>query len=350
MALNIESIQELIKKGSFFTTDTPLIEYLVEHNLNNLEEYGMLITEGEVFFFCTEAADIRDVIPIAFGKGTSEHILSKLGNVPIPQPIHMDLFLEQAVYLKYFQSCGKQVVDISEKIGQLKQIKTEQQIKNIRHCVSLNQKAYKDFRYKFHLGMNELECKGIIEQNYYEETKREIPYVKDIISGVRTSQVSGITTDYVPKQGDTVILDLLPRNCGIYCDTTRTFFLGEPSKKQRDTYTILLTAMEEAKSILKPGTKGWEIHKKMSHCFGQYGVEEKFPHHAGHSFGHTTYEAPYFILGDFTELKSGMTVALEPGLYFTKEFGIRIENNYLITEDGFEELGAIPLGLEHFIL
>lgn len=355
MTLSIETLKDMVLEGCFFTADNSLIEYLLERNLNTLEQYALLINSGEVYFFHGDDTEAEDVVSVPCGDKVSavpktNSILAELMRIPIPQPILMDYQLEKAVYLNYYRSLGKKTIDILSKIVELRKIKTESQRKHIEDCVYLNKCAYEDFGQKFRQGMNELEGQRIIEESYYSHAKESIPYVKDILSGVRTSEVSSMTTNYVPMYGETIILDLLPRRHGMYCDNTRTFFLGEPNEKKRKTYQILLEALALAEEQLRPGTKASHIHQVIMDCFAGYGLDKQFPHHGGHSFGHTIYEAPYFIPGDLSELKPDMIVALEPGLYFKNEFGIRVENNYRITNTGFETIGEIPLAIDHYIL
>lgn len=172
-------------------------------------------------------------------------------------------------------------------------------------------------------GVSEMEIFRTIKSVYNEKTSENIQFIADVIAGVRTAEVSGPPTEYRLSEGDAVILDLLPRYRGIYCDTTRTLFWGNPSKKQKEM-----------------------LHS----CLKRHGYESYFPHHAGHGFGKTIYEAPYFLPGCKTELKENMAVTLEPGIYLPGQFGIRLENDFQITEKGARLLGAMPLGIETYIV
>ena len=68
-------------------------------------------------------------------------------------------------------------------------------------------------------------------------------------------------------------------------------------------------------------------------------MAEHFPHHAGHGIGLTHPEAPFFVREATETLLTGDVVTLEPGLYVEGVGGIRIEHNYLVTEQGFEIFG-----------
>ncbi|MCX7011941.1 MAG: M24 family metallopeptidase, partial [Candidatus Sumerlaeota bacterium] len=80
-------------------------------------------------------------------------------------------------------------------------------------------------------------------------------------------------------------------------------------------------------------------------AFAEAGEAELFPHHAGHGIGLNHPEAPHFIPNDPSPLVEGDVVTLEPGLYDPQAGGIRIENNYLITESGYRKLSNHRIGL-----
>ena len=59
-----------------------------------------------------------------------------------------------------------------------------------------------------------------------------------------------------------------------------------------------------------------------------------FPHHGGHAVGVTSFEDPHLIPADGSLLDEGMVIAIEPGVYFAGRFGVREEDNYLVTSAG----------------
>ena len=79
--------------------------------------------------------------------------------------------------------------------------------------------------------------------------------------------------------------------------------------------------------------------------FEKAGVAEHFPHHAGHGLGLTHPEAPFFVRHATETVLAGDVVTLEPGLYISGIGGLRIENNYLITDRGYERLSNHTIAL-----
>ena len=72
---------------------------------------------------------------------------------------------------------------------------------------------------------------------------------------------------------------------------------------------------------------------------------EELVHHAGHAIGLGHPEAPELVLESDRVIESGMVLTLEPGVYGRPSGGVRLEHDYLITEDGFERLSNHELGL-----
>ena len=83
----------------------------------------------------------------------------------------------------------------------------------------------------------------------------------------------------------------------------------------------------------------------MRGVFEKHGVAEHFPHHAGHGLGLTHPEAPFLVRHATETLRAGDVVTLEPGLYIAGIGGIRIEHNYLVTDQAFERLSQHTIAL-----
>lgn len=204
---------------------------------------------------------------------------------------------------------------------------------------------------KIYDGLVRLQTENQIKKfvlSVYKKELGEFSFKGDIVAGVRSSVGEGVATDYQIKEGDSIILDLLPRKDGICADTTRTFFVGAPSEEQVAVYNVVKTALEKTEKILSPKIKAYEIYNFMKEQLRPF--EDTFFHHAGHLIGFRRLLKPQFLPGEKRILRVGDVVTLEPGVYIKDKFGVRLENNYLITENGYEKLFNYPLEIEKFIL
>jgi Xaa-Pro dipeptidase len=204
---------------------------------------------------------------------------------------------------------------------------------------------------KVYEGLKRFETEKQIKKyvlSVYKKELKDFSFKGDIVAGARASIGEGDATDYRIKDGDSIILDLLPRKEGVCADTTRTFFVGEPSQEQIYVYNIVKTALEKTEKILKPKMKACEIYEFMKEQLKPF--EQTFFHHAGHLIGFRRLQQPQFLQDNKTSLKVGDVVTLEPGVYVKDKFGVRLENNYIITKDGCKKLFDYPLDIEKFIL
>jgi Xaa-Pro aminopeptidase len=113
---------------------------------------------------------------------------------------------------------------------------------------------------------------------------------------------------------------------------------GQPRADQRRLYDLCVAAMSAGEAELRAGQACRTVYDAVRGVFDRAGVAQYFPHHAGHGIGLAHPEAPYLVRHATETLLAGDVVTLEPGLYVPGVGGIRIENNYLITESGYERL------------
>jgi Xaa-Pro aminopeptidase len=143
-----------------------------------------------------------------------------------------------------------------------------------------------------------------------------------------------------------LILDFSVVIAGYRSDFTNTLVVGrEPSPDQRRLFRLCTEALAAGERELRAGAACLTVYEAVRDAFAKEGVAEHFPHHAGHGLGLSHPEAPYFVREAHETLFAGDVVTLEPGLYVPGVGGIRIEHNYLITEQGHERLSNHVIAL-----
>lgn len=220
----------------------------------------------------------------------------------------------------------------------------------MKNIFQLNIAAYEEIKSNIRGGSTELDVYREVSNAFNKTAGQKIDFLCDIISGERSERVEGEPTNRVLKNGDTLIVDILPRYKGIYSDTTRTFFIGKPSEKQRAVYEVLCSAIRFGEGLLKAGVSANDIYCGVKKIIDDSGYGAYFPHHAGHRVGEESLMEPDFVSGNTQTICEGMAVTLESGIYISNEFGIRVENNYLIEKNGCKALFDYPLNIEYFIL
>lgn len=215
-------------------------------------------------------------------------------------------------------------------------------LKEFETRLACNRAAFDAAKANYQPGMSEQEIKKIILAAWGNPAWE---FSGDVCAD---SRIDGDATAYIPKAGDALILDLQPGWADCYADTTRTFFIGEPTPKQKEAYGAVLDALKAMEQCLATHPRACDLFNVMQETLQKYGLS--CPHHAGHAVGKEKFLQPQLIAGNDTPLTPGMIIALEPGVYFEGEFGIRVENNYLLTEDGIKELFNYPLDINYFII
>lgn len=156
----------------------------------------------------------------------------------------------------------------------------------------------------------------------------------------------GLPTGYSLQNGNTFILDFSVMLNGYRSDLTNTLAVGTPSQEQRELFELCKTGMRLGEENLRPGVLGRDIHRAVATPFLENNNPELFPHHAGHGLGLDHPEPPIFVPKSDDVLYKDDVVTLEPGAYMKGVGGVRIEHNYVITEEGFERLSHHVLELD----
>ncbi len=157
--------------------------------------------------------------------------------------------------------------------------------------------------------------------------------------GEYSSFPHGSSTPQVIREGSIVMIDDGCTVEGYQSDITRTFVLGKASDKMRTVFDIVHRAQAAALAAARPGAECGSVDaaaRKVITDAG-YGPDYKyFTHRLGHGMGMDGHEWPYLVRGNATTLRPNMTFSDEPGIYIRGEFGIRLEDDMHITENGAE--------------
>ncbi len=140
--------------------------------------------------------------------------------------------------------------------------------------------------------------------------------------------------------GDVVILDFGCRVGGYCSDISRTVVCGEPSHVAVRAHAAVRTAQESAIAAVRSGVRAGDVDHAARQCLEQAGWGESFIHRTGHGIGLDVHEPPYISEGSPTLLQSGMSFSVEPGVYVTDRFGVRIEDVVVVDSQGARTMTA----------
>jgi Xaa-Pro dipeptidase len=162
-------------------------------------------------------------------------------------------------------------------------------------------------------------------------------------AGVQTGQYAalphGSIQPQVIREGTILLIDGGCKVEGYSSDISRTFVLGAPTQKMKDVFEIERRAQDAALAAARPGVECQAVDAAARKVIvdAGYGPDYKyFTHRVGHGMGMDGHEWPYLVRGNTLKLAPGMTFSDEPGIYIPGEFGVRLEDDMVITETGAE--------------
>ena len=266
---------------------------------------------------------------------------------------------------------AKNLVDLRTLFAPLRRKKSAQELTLIKKGMALTQKAHHLAMAKAKPGLYEYEIMALVEYLFKEGGATSDAYTTIVAGGNRANTLHYIQNSARLKDGDLILLDA---GCeyGYYAtDVTRTFPVnGRFSKEQRALYEGILSVQKEIISMIKPGVLRSELHDKAARGLSQLLYDLKvvdvskkalideqkykryFPHGIGHWMGLDVHDPlPYRNVNDEElPLEEGDVITIEPGLYLDEHdgsvakayrgMGIRIEDDILVTAQGYENLSA----------
>lgn len=228
-------------------------------------------------------------------------------------------------------------------VAVMRAVKDAAEVALIKKAAQIQEAALLAVLPKIIPGTSELEIAAMIEA---EMKKRgsSAPGFETIVA----AQPNGSLPHYRPgtkkvAKGQTVLIDWGAIYQGYHSDMTRVFALASWPRKIAEIYAITLEAQEMAAAALAPGRSTKEIDAIARNHIAKAGYGEYFGHGLGHGLGFNGHEDPRLthMLAE-TILVPGQVVTIEPGIYLPGVGGVRIEDDYVITEKGAKNLCTMP--------
>ncbi len=240
---------------------------------------------------------------------------------------------------KHIPELTKVQHDISHLIHGLRRVKEDEEIDLLYKAVQVTIAAQHNAAQVIKPGVPEHVVQAALEYvfTFISGSKPSFPSI--VATGKNTTVLHYTDRNAIIKDGDLVVVDI-GAEYGFYAaDLTRTYPAnGKFTPRQREIYQTVLDAQEYVASIAKSGMylrnaqmKEQSLHWQTMNFFETRGLARYFPHNVGHYLGLDVHD-----VGDYdTPLQPGDVFTIEPGLYIPEEsLGVRIEDDYLMTEDG----------------
>jgi len=295
----------------------------------NLElgSFALLDFEGEVFDW-RDQSGYQDAFDALF-----RHMpLKRIG----VEGQSMRVFVHHAM----LDACQTlEIRDAEKAISGLRLLKTEMEIAALQEAIHISEKALAQTLQDVRVGMTEVEIERHLKQHLFACGAEEFSFGPIVAAGDNSARPhASARADYPIKAGDALLLDFGARYGGLCADITRTFFIGHASDEAQEVYQTVLEANQKGHAATRPGATAHDVDDATTAHLEASKYADRIRTKTGHGVGRDIHEDPYIMRGNHQVLEPGMVFTIEPGLYQLDNFGVRIEDDVLVTRDGVRSL------------
>ena len=230
--------------------------------------------------------------------------------------------IEKSMTVETFQKLsGGFDVETTDIVENSRSVKSDWEVENIKKALEIAEKSLMEIEFSG----TEVELAAKLEYNMRINGSERASFETIMASGAKTSLPHATPTNN--KVESPILIDWGAVYNNYSSDTSRTIIETE---RQEDIFNIVLDAQKTAIKSIKPGVRSCEIDAAARDVITEYGYGDSFIHSTGHGVGLEIHESPSLSKNDEAELAKGMIVTVEPGIYLEGEFGVRIEDMFLI--------------------
>jgi Xaa-Pro aminopeptidase len=237
-----------------------------------------------------------------------------------------------------------EIVDVSPLLAEMRKIKSPAEIELIQKAIDITGEAQRDAIRAIKPAAFEYEVQAVVEAAFTRNGAERPSFPSIIGSGINSTTLHHMENRKKIDAGDLVVVDIGAEYSYYAADITRTYPAdGKFTARQREVYKLVLEAQRAAERAFKPGQstmaqlnraaietmKASPLRDKAGHSLEKY-----FIHGLGHFLGMDVHD-----VGSLGDLPVGSVITIEPGIYIPEEkLGVRIEDDYLVTETGLVKL------------
>ncbi|MEZ5911025.1 MAG: Xaa-Pro peptidase family protein [Paracoccaceae bacterium] len=298
-----------------------------------LSSFDALNFEGEVF-------DWRDQTGYADAfAALARHL--PLASLAVEGQV-MRVFVEQALSRAM---PGLRVIDGEAQISALRLRKTDAEVAALRSAIAVSEAALADTLDQVRIGMTETEVERLLVAALFSHGADDQSFGALVAASDNSAHSHAhARADYALRSGDALLIDFGAKKHGFCADITRTIFVGHATDEAQAVYDTVLRANEAGHAATRAGVTAHAVDDAVISVLEASPFADRIRTKTGHGLGREVHEAPYIMRGNHQVLEAGMVFTNEPGLYRTGPggFGVRIEDDVLVTETGSQSLTTFP--------
>ncbi len=274
----------------------------------------------------------------------ADFILNSLEHYGVPQ--NARIAIDENCPLKLYRSYEKTLVDCEilptpSEILALREVKDAQEIEKLKAAQRCAEKGFLETLEAIRPNMTEQEIALKLEFAIRAAGAECLSFPSIVAAGPNGANPHARPSNYKVQKGDLIVFDFGAKYQGYCSDTTRTICVGKPNQKQLSAYNAVKLANLEVARALRKGKTGRQMHELSQEVLASQGFANLMGHSLGHGVGIDIHENPTLSMRNEKELKLGNVVTDEPGVYLSGQFGIRIEDCGVISENGYENFCSL---------
>ncbi|WP_176590151.1 aminopeptidase P family protein [Sphingobium sp. EM0848] len=301
---------------------------------------GTILEQRTGFARVSRTGSLGGLVTTLAERSKTLHFLGPIVGASAPVPPALEL------YGRVMQRVpGVSLKDESGLLPSLRIVKEVRELDLMRKAAAATARGHIAAMKQARLGMTEKQLKAILEDAFRAGGGEGLAYDSIVATGRNAASLHYTGGSGVIGANDLILIDAAASVGGYACDVTRTFPAnGKFTAEQRAAYELVLAAQAAAVAKLKAGVYYEDLVEAAKDVFRKAGRVDDFTHGLGHLVGLDVHDA-----GDLSKpLPAGAVITVEPGLYVqSANYGIRIEDLYLITQSGSQRLSeGIPRTVE----
>jgi Xaa-Pro aminopeptidase len=224
----------------------------------------------------------------------------------------------------------------------LRAVKEPEEIERIRAASALADAAFERLIRDGLVGRTEREVAIALEADMRDRGAQRPSFETIVAAGPHGALPHAQPREVEIQAGQLVVIDWGAELDGYCSDCTRTVTTGDPGEEARQAYELVLEAQLAGLGAVRAGEDARAVDAVARAVIADAGHGERFGHGLGHGVGLAVHEGPRLSQRSDDGLVAGNVVTVEPGVYVPGEFGVRIEDLVVVTDDGCDILTSIP--------
>lgn len=253
---------------------------------------------------------------------------------------------------KYFKGISKRakLVDIDNELDKCRMIKKTHELKYIKHAQKITERVFEALKKWLKTGLSEKQIAWKIEEFTHEFGADGMAFSPIVAINEHSARPHHKNSNRKLHKGDMLLIDMGAKFRGYCSDMTRVLFTKSPTKEQEKIYDLVKKAQETAIAKLKAGLTGKRADALARGVIEKAEYGKYFLHASGHGVGLDIHELPNLSQKYTEKIPAGCIVTVEPGIYLSGKFGVRIEDMVLVGKNGVQDLTKSLKSIQNAII